>query len=94
MRNWNPDPRHLLCRDLQHSWSPLTAYRQGPHIVRSLGCIRCGAVKEQVLDEFGYIVRNRMKYPEGYIAKGLGRFGKHERALLRIDNIDMENRDA
>lgn len=86
---WNPSGEQLLCRDLQHSWTPRTASRlpKRSGFIRELGCIRCGSLKEQVLDRDGYIVSTRMKYPEGYLRPGEGRLTRDDRAGLRLGNL-------
>jgi hypothetical protein len=84
---WNPTGDQLLCRDLQHSWSPYTASRKGDGFIRRLICDRCGAFKEQHLSMDGYIVRTSMAYPMGYLRPGEGRLSRSDRAALRLGNI-------
>lgn len=84
---WQPTDDQLLCRDLQHSWSPYTARRDGKGFLRTLKCIRCGATKDQHLDESGYILRSSMIYPPGYVRPGEGRLTRDERAALRVRNL-------
>lgn len=93
MKKWKPTDDQLLCRDIQHSWSPYTAAKmsndRGRHIafLRTLRCDRCGSFKEQVLSRDGYIVGTTMKYPQGYLRPGEGRLTRNDRAELRIRNI-------
>lgn len=89
MKPWNPTNEQLLCRDLQHTWEPATARREKKCYVRTLRCGRCGTVKEQVLDQDGYILKSMMTYPDGYIRPGEGRFTKDDRAILRVRNIEV-----
>lgn len=84
---WQPTDDQLLCRDLQHSWTPYTAKRDGTGFIRVLKCVRCSALKEQHLDREGYIERTSMKYPDGYLRPGEGRLTRDERANLRVRNM-------
>ncbi len=84
---WQPTDDQLLCRDLQHSWSPYTAHRDKGQVIRVLNCTRCVAKKEQTLDNEGYILSTHMKYPPGYLRPGEGRLTREERAALRIRNL-------
>jgi hypothetical protein len=83
---WQPTDEQLLCRDLQHSWSPYTAKRDVDGILRTLHCDRCGSLKHQHLDKEGYIVSTQMSYPPGYLRPGEGRLTREERANLRVRN--------
>lgn len=87
MTQWQPTDDQLLCRDLQHSWSPHTARSEGKGFVRSLLCDRCTAKKEQHLDRNGYITRSVMFYPENYLRPGEGRMTRKDRAVLRVRNL-------
>lgn len=84
---WQPDENQLVCRDLQHSWSPRTAHREGKGFVRTLVCLRCGSLKHQHLDSEGYILKTSMVYPTGYLRPGEGRMTRDERATLRVRNL-------
>ena len=86
-RPWQPTEEQLLCRDLQHSWSPYTAHREEGGYLRTLRCDRCAALKDQHLDQDGYIVRTSMVYPVGYLRPGEGRMTRDERAELRVRNL-------
>lgn len=87
MKTWQPTDDQLLCRDLQHSWKPRTASRVKSGFLRTLECIRCTTVKEQTLDEFGYITGTKMIYPPGYVRTEGGRLTKSDRAELRLGNL-------
>ena len=84
---WQPTDEQLLCRDLQHSWSPYTAERTDDGFLRTLHCNRCGTLKTQHLSKDGYIESTTMTYPEGYIRPGQGRLTREERADLRVRNL-------
>lgn len=84
---WQPSDDQLLCRDLQHSWAPYTARRDGTGFLRTLVCTRCASEKYQHLDGEGYIVATRMSYPLGYLRPGEGRLTRDERASLRVRNL-------
>jgi hypothetical protein len=86
-RPWQPTEDQLLCRDLQHSWSPYTASRKADGYIRTLYCDRCGSFKEQHLTEDGYIVKTSMTYPMGYLRPGEGRLTRADRAGLRLGNL-------
>lgn len=84
---WQPTDEQLWCRDVQHSWAPHTAGREDGGFIRTLACTRCGALKDQHLDENGYILRTSMIYPQGYVRPGEGRMTREERAELRVRNL-------
>jgi len=84
---WQPTDEQLLCRDLQHAWTPSTARTTVEGFVRTLKCVRCVAEKIQNLDREGYIMSTRMVYPLGYLRPGEGRLTRDERASLRVRNL-------
>jgi len=84
---WQPTSDQLLCRDLQHSWTPYTAERTVGGYIRRLRCERCTTMKEQRLSESGYITRTSMIYPLGYLRSGEGRLTRDDRAELRVGNM-------
>lgn len=88
-RPWEPTEDQLLCRDLQHAWSPYTASRipGGRGYIRTLKCVRCGSLKTQILSKNGFIARSRMAYPDGYLRPNEGRLTRHDRAALRVRNM-------
>lgn len=87
MKSWQPTEEHLLCRDLQHSWSPHTAHVTNTGFTRSLKCDRCDARKDQHLNLDGYVQQTSMTYPEGYLRSGEGRLTRDDRAALRLGNL-------
>lgn len=84
-RKWKPE--YLLCRDLQHAWSPSGAVRGANGFIRAMECGRCRAQKYQHLDKNGFIIRTVMRYPEGYINAGNGRMSRADRAELRLGQL-------
>jgi len=84
---WQPTDDQLLCRDLQHSWSPYTARSEVDGFERTLICERCACKKQQHLDKEGYIVSTTMHYEPGYLRPGEGRMTRDERASLRVRNL-------
>lgn len=91
-KKWSPatgdwtDTDFLVCRDLQHAWTPQTAKPDGKGYLRRMRCMRCGSWKEQTLDRYGYITGSKITYAEGYLMpKGGGRLSKNDRALLRLE---------
>ena len=84
--NWQPTYEQLVCRDLQHSWSPYTVDRIPGGYVRTLICDRCDSRKLQTLDQSGYILTTRMHYAPGYLRPTGGRMSAEERAELRVRN--------
>lgn len=86
-KKWQPTEDQLWCRDVQHSWAPHAAKRDGTGFLRTLICTRCAALKNQHLDREGYILRTSMIYPQGYVRPGEGRMTRDERAELRVRNL-------
>lgn len=84
---WQPTDAQLLCRDLQHSWTPSTARLLVDGYLRILACTRCKAFKTQKLSKDGYILNTTMTYPAGYLRPGEGRLTRSDRAELRVRNI-------
>lgn len=77
----------LVCRDLHHAWKPHTAAKIKGGYKRELICRTCETIKEQRLDNYGYIEWSTYRYPEGYVRTGLGRITAAENALLRLTHI-------
>lgn len=72
------------CRDWRHAWRAWRAWKIRGGFEEHRRCEHCGAVVERLLDSQGYQVRRRIRYPEGYLVKGLGRLGEDGRAELRL----------
>lgn len=87
----------LFCRDssIHHSWDPYTAKRVAEGIERNLICRRCTTIKSQILDNEGYVIRTRMKYPEGYLRPaGSGRITADDNARMRVNTAAQMIRPA
>jgi len=86
------EPKFLECRDLMHPWVPHRARRVGRAYERTLFCPRCTAEKDQQIDSQGTIVSSRIRYPEGYVMKGVGHLRSDARAELRLASIQGQVR--
>lgn len=75
----------IACRDFHHAWKPVTAKKINTGYERHLICARCGVVKIQQLDNFGYLIRTKFGYVEGYQRpEGAGRMTKEDNARIRL----------
>lgn len=75
----------IECRDLGHQWIRRPARRTADGFLRKLDCRNCEAHKEQYLDRDGYVMHNRIIYPDGYLLpSGIGHVDRAGRALLRL----------
>lgn len=65
--------RQLHCRELGHTWRPLTATydKQARVFDRSLRCSSCRTVRNQVLSRKGEVLSNSYVYPKGYLAQNV-----------------------
>ena len=79
------EPDHLLCRDLRHPWQPHDARRDNKSktITRVLVCPRCGTLRHDTMDYFGFVLSQRYTYPKGYQVKG-GAMTQGDRAMIRL----------
>ena len=84
----NLSDRWLACRELGHTWKPLTVQWATKDRVydRRLRCSSCRTVRVQVLSKYGHTISNRYIYPEGYMAKGL-QAGTYSRDLFRLEAV-------
>ena len=79
---------YLACRDLGHSWRPLTAgWTAEGNIHRRLQCVRCKVERAQFLDPNGYVLSGSYVYSDGYSIHGLGLLTRDDRAELRRANV-------
>jgi hypothetical protein len=80
--------RWLACRELGHTWKPLTVTWASKENVydRQLRCPSCRTVRRQVLSRQGHVLRNSYIYPDGYLAKGL-ESGTYSRDLFRLEAV-------
>jgi hypothetical protein len=81
------EPDYLLCRDLRHPWQPYDAKRDSKSktITRVLVCPRCGTLRHDVMDYFGFVLSQRYTYPKGYKMPG-GPMVSGDRAMIRLLN--------
>lgn len=80
--------RLLHCRELGHTWKPLTVRWDGEARAydRRLRCPSCRTVRIQLLDQHGHVVQNRYDYPEGYLATGVT-VGTGHRDRYRVEAV-------
>lgn len=80
--------RVLHCRDVGHTWKPLTVSWDREHSCydRRLRCPSCRTVRIQLLTQSGHPVSNRYVYPDGYLAKGSTRNGM-TRDVFRLEAV-------
>jgi len=66
--------RTLACRELGHTWRPNTVTWEADSGTyhRTMRCPGCRTVRVQVLTRTGHVVSNGYRYPDGYLAAGLG----------------------
>lgn len=83
---------YLACRDLTHSWRPFNATQQETGLwIRVLRCYVCKARKTQHLDSRGNVIgRSSPDYPDGYLAKGLGRIAGEGKGVLRLESLTRQ----
>lgn len=83
--------RFLLCRTLQHNWSPWTArLADGGGFEQVLRCTRCHSERHQLLTPRGHVVSETRTYPDGYLHKGLGRIAGEGRDAIRLESITRQ----
>lgn len=89
VQSWAADmpEAFLACRDLGHTWRPLTA-RYDPDVnsyARTLRCSRCRTTRSQTLSLSGLILGNQYEYPDGYqVPAGSGRIDQQGRGIIRL----------
>ena len=79
--------RVLHCRELGHSWRPLTVRFDAKARVydRQLRCSSCHTIRKQTLSRRGEVVSNGYQYPPRYLATNVS---EHvDRALFRIEAL-------
>lgn len=86
------DPAFIQCRDARHHWQlhgggKLPGPRGGWE--RGWRCINCGGTKTDYLDYKGRLVvgGRRRTYPDGYLAKGIGRFDADAMGQVRLAHM-------
>lgn len=80
---------YLTCRELMHSWKPRTAgWLAGERVFeRVIRCSRCKTEKHQTLSSTGEVLTSHYVYPDGYLAKNLGRIVGDGRDALRLEAL-------
>lgn len=80
---------YLMCREMQHSWMPHDGRysEETKTIKRVIRCDRCGTFRHQELSLTGVIISSHYDYPDGFLAKGVGRIAGEGRAQLRIASV-------
>jgi hypothetical protein len=77
----------LECRDGGHLWGkPLDIEGDSKRgYIRYFKCRSCEALRDQYLDEHGLVIRNVLRYPEGYLMPaGSGRLSREGRGAIRL----------
>jgi hypothetical protein len=80
---------YLMCRELMHSWKPRSAgWLAGERVFeRVIRCSRCKTEKHQTLSSSGEVLSSHYVYPDGYLAKNLGRIVGDGRDALRLEAL-------
>jgi len=82
----------LACRDTGHHWQ----HEDVAHIARDRYyrvqdvCPRCGMSRYREMSERGHVYATSYAYPEGYLAKGLGRIAGEGKDMVRLASILRE----
>jgi hypothetical protein len=81
---------YLMCRELMHSWKPRSAgWLAGERVFeRVVRCSRCKTEKHQTLSSSGEVLSSHYVYPDGYLAKNLGRIVGDGRDALRLEAVN------
>lgn len=75
----------LRCRRLGHAWDPYTVVKVGRSFESIIQCNRCFTRRLELLTSHGAVTKVRHLYPEGYLAKDLGRIVGAGRDVLRLE---------
>lgn len=80
----------LQCRTIGHAWKPFTVSwdRKSRSYDQILRCGTCPTERHVVLSEYGAVVSNSYRYPEGYLISGLGRIAGDARNVLRVTSVN------
>jgi hypothetical protein len=84
------------CRDRgHHRWGDDPYDVEGNRrkgFIRYYKC-KCKALLAQYLDADGLVVDSKIQYPDGYLLpKGSGRLSRQDRGLIRLTNIEEQQR--
>lgn len=79
----------LSCRAGNHSFTvPVTAAkRRGGWETRMACRNKCGCERYQQLDTLGIVVKSSIRYPRGYLLKGVGRLTGYGKGAMRVANL-------
>lgn len=80
---------YLACRSGNHHWTPYTVEDARTFWLVTEKCPRCTATREWDMspvtgEQFG---PKRIKYPEGFLAQGVGRIGDEGRNMIRLASV-------
>ena len=81
--------QQLECRDLGHHWEPqdvvhvsrLRFYRI-THV-----CQRCDMLRIREMSEYGHVYAQTYRYPDGYLAEGIGRIAGDAKDAVRLASV-------
>jgi hypothetical protein len=84
----NLGDRVLHCRELGHTWRPLTVSWDADARAydRRLRCSSCRTVRVQVVTGKGHVLSNRYEYAAGYLATGV-QIGRGDRDTFRAESL-------
>lgn len=84
----NLGDRVLHCRELGHTWRPLTVSWDATSKAydRRLRCSSCRTVRVQVVTGKGHVMSNRYEYATGYLATGV-EVGRGDRDVFRREAL-------
>jgi hypothetical protein len=85
----NLSDEHITCRAGNHSWRPRNASRIRGGYKRLEFCgNKCGCERYQELDRWGQVLRTNIRYPKGYLLKGIGRLTGMAKGAVRVEAIE------
>lgn len=80
----------LYCRRFGHAYKPHTAKLSNEFrgYETTKRCTRCTLVVVEVMDMRGAIIKSWPRYPEGYLAKGIGRIVGEGKDIVRLETLN------
>lgn len=80
---------HLTCRAGNHAWAASYAERVRGGYNRTEKCRNdCGCERYQELDRWGLVIKSNIRYPKGYLLKGIGRLTGMAKGAVRVEAIE------